>query len=175
MTRSLDIDRTRNAAKHIDPVFLETPLLRRTPLDTELGCELLLKIESLNPIRSFKGRGAELFAATELGPGANVVCASAGNFGQALAYAAGRRGHACTVFTAETASAMKIAAMRRLGAEVRMAGADFEAAKTAAFQHAAAVGARFVEDGADPKPALFCSHGAGRRRSRVDDPSAAGI
>jgi threonine dehydratase len=45
---------------------------------------------------------------------------------------------------------MKIAAMRRLGAEVRMVGADFEAAKEAACQHAAAVGARFVEDGAEP-------------------------
>ena len=68
MTRPLDIDRIRDAAKHIDPVFVETPLLRRTVLDAELGCELLLKVESLNPIRSFKGRGAELFAATELLP-----------------------------------------------------------------------------------------------------------
>jgi hypothetical protein len=99
MTRPLDINRIGDAAKHIDPVFLETPLLRRTPLDAELGCELLFKIETLNPIRSFKGRGAELFAATELTAGTPVVCASAGNFGQALAYAATRRGHACTVFT----------------------------------------------------------------------------
>jgi hypothetical protein len=150
MTRPLDIDRIRDAAKHIDSVFLDTPLLHRTVLDAELGCELLLKVETLNPIRSFKGRGAELFAATELTRGTRVVCASAGNFGQALAYAASRRGHACTVFTAESASAMKIAAMRRLGAEVRLAGADFEAAKVAAVQHAAAVGARFVEDGAEP-------------------------
>jgi threonine dehydratase len=111
---------------------------------------LLFKIETLNPIRSFKGRGAELFAATELAAGTPLVCASAGNFGQALAYAAGRRGYACTVFTAEAASPMKIAAMRRLGAEVRMAGADFEAAKEAACQHAAVVGAHFVEDGAEP-------------------------
>jgi threonine dehydratase len=95
MTRPLDIDRIGDAAKHIDSVFMETPL-RRTVLDAELGCELLFKIETLNPIRSFKGRGAELFAATELSPGTKVVCASAGNFGQALAYAAGRPGHACT-------------------------------------------------------------------------------
>jgi threonine dehydratase len=88
MTRPLDIDRIRDATKHIDPVFLETPLLRRTPLDTELGCELLFKVETLNPIRSFKGRGAELFAATELTAGTPVICASAANFGQTLAYAA---------------------------------------------------------------------------------------
>jgi threonine dehydratase len=144
------MDRILTAATHIDAIFLDTPLLRRTTLDAELGCELLLKIECMNPIRSFKGRGAELFAATELARGAKVVCASAGNFGQAMAYATGRRGHACTVFAAETASEMKIAAMRRLGAEVRLAGADFEAAKSAASAHAILVGARFVVDGAEP-------------------------
>lgn len=150
MTRQLSIDRILAAATHIDATFLETPLLRRTALDADLGCELLLKIECLNPIRSFKGRGAELFAATELAPNTKVVCASAGNFGQAMAYAAGRRGHACTVFAAETASVIKIEAMRRLGAKVQLAGADFEAAKSAASGHAASVGARFVEDGAEP-------------------------
>jgi threonine dehydratase len=150
MTRPVDIDQIRGAAKHIDPVFIETPLLRRTVLDAELGCELLFKVETLNPIRSFKGRGAELFAATELTAGTSVVCASAGNFGQAMACAATRRGQGCAVFTSETASPMKIAAMRRLGAEVRLEGADFEAAKVAAARHAATVGARFVEDGAEP-------------------------
>lgn len=54
------------------------------------------------------------------------------------------------MFTAESASAMKIAAMRRFDADVRLAGDDFEAAKEAAMQHAAAIGARFVEDGAEP-------------------------
>jgi Pyridoxal-phosphate dependent enzyme len=73
-----------------------------------------------------------------------------GNFSQALAYAAGRRGHACTAFAAEIATAMKIAAMRRLGAEARTAGGDSEAAKEAGCQHATAIGARFVEDGAEP-------------------------
>ena len=147
MTRPLSIDRILTAATLIDARFLDTPVLGRTALDTDLGCGLLLKVECLNPIRSFKGRGAELFVATELTPGAEVACASAGNFGQAMAYAAGRRGYRCTVFAAETASEMKIAAMRRLGVEVLLAGADFEAAKSAAAAHASLVGARFVEDG----------------------------
>jgi hypothetical protein len=56
MTRPLDVDRIRDADKHIDPMFLETPLLRRTVVGAELGCELLLKIKTPNPIRSFKGR-----------------------------------------------------------------------------------------------------------------------
>jgi threonine dehydratase len=84
-----------------------------------------------------------------LQPGERLVCASAGNFGQGLARAATRRGHACTVFAAETANPVKLDAMRRLGAEVRQAGADFDAAKHAALSHAAGGGLRFVEDGSE--------------------------
>ena len=61
MTRPLNVDRILAAADYIDPLFLETLRLRGTALAADLGCELLLKIEYLNPIRSFKGRGAELF------------------------------------------------------------------------------------------------------------------
>jgi threonine dehydratase len=150
MKRSLDVNRVLSAAEHIDPIFLDTPLIRRSTLDEMLGCELFLKIESLNPLRSFKGRGAELFAATELSAGATLVTASAGNFGQAMAYAAGRRGCACTVFAARNANPMKVAAMQRLGADVRLFGDDFDAAKIEATRYASEIGARFVEDGAEP-------------------------
>ncbi|MFC4763145.1 threonine ammonia-lyase [Dyella koreensis] len=138
------------AASHIDPVFLDSPLVSDIGLDAALGCQLLAKNETANPIGSFKGRGAELFAATALRPGEAVVCASAGNFGQGLAYAATRRGHACIVFAAKTANPVKITAMRRLGAEVHLEGADFDAAKQAARTYADASGLRFVEDGAEP-------------------------
>lgn len=151
MARPLDIDRILAASQQIDPVFLDTPLINQPSLDAALGCELWLKVETLNPIRSFKGRGTDLFAATALKPGDRLVSASAGNFGQGLARAATRRGHACTVFAAETANPLKIAAMRRLGAEVRLHGQDFDAAKEAARRHAAEAGARFVEDGLEPE------------------------
>jgi threonine dehydratase len=149
-TPSLDIARMLTARRHIDPVFLDSPLVDHPALDAELGCTLVSKVETLNPIRSFKGRGAELFAACELQPGAALVCASAGNFGQGLARAAARRGHPCIVFAAETANPVKVEAMRRLGADVRLAGADFDAAKSAARDHAREAGMRFVEDGAEP-------------------------
>jgi threonine dehydratase len=58
-----------SARAAIDPVFLNSPLLRESPLDAALGCALLLKVETLNPIRSFKGRGTEaLFAALKQKP-----------------------------------------------------------------------------------------------------------
>lgn len=124
--------------------------MRHPALDRAVGCELSAKVETLNPIRSFKGRGTELFAATELEPGDALVCASAGNFGQGLARAAVTRGHTCIVFAAENANPLKVEAMRRLGAEVRLVGADFDEAKDAARAHARDNGLRFVEDGAEP-------------------------
>lgn len=150
MTTPLDLAGILAAPSLIDPVFLDSPLRTHAALDADLGCRLLAKDETGNPIGSFKGRGAELFAATALRPGETVVCASAGNFGQGLAWAARRRGHACIVFAAENANPVKLDSMRALGAEVRLAGADFDAAKDAARRHADEHSLRFVEDGAEP-------------------------
>jgi threonine dehydratase len=138
------------AHRHIDPVFLNSPVFQHPALDTVLGCEMASKVETLNPIRSFKGRGAELYAATELRAGDALVCASAGNFGQGLARAATRRGYKCIVFAAETANTVKVEAMRRFGADVHLFGADFDQAKQAAREFAHQRGFRFVEDGAEP-------------------------
>jgi threonine dehydratase len=143
------LERIFDASRHIDPVFLDSPTLSSDTLDAALGCRLVAKDETANPIGSFKGRGTELFAAVALWAGEPLVCASAGNFGQGLARAAIRRGHPCTVFAAETANPVKVDAMRRLGAEVRLGGADFDAAKHVALGYAARGGLRFVEDGSE--------------------------
>lgn len=134
----------------IDPIFLHSPLVRGSSLDRALDAELFCKVETLNPIRSFKGRGTELLVA-QLRDGRRLVCASAGNFGQGLARAAVRRGIEVTVFAAEGANPLKISAMKKLGARVRLSGADFDAAKDAARRHAASSDAYYVEDGAVPE------------------------
>lgn len=148
-------DRICAARSGIDPVFLHTPLIRQDELDRATGCRLWAKVECLNPIRSFKGRGTDWFVRSlpgrTAGPQSGLVAASAGNFGQGLAYAAVQRGIAVTIFAAITANPLKIAAMRRLGAEVMLAGADFDAAKAAARAYAARTGALFVEDGDAPE------------------------
>ena len=54
------------APSQIDPVFLNSPVLQNTGLDSSLGCQLVAKVETQNPVGSFKGRGTELFAATAL-------------------------------------------------------------------------------------------------------------
>jgi len=146
----IDIARIRSAHEEIDPIFLNTPVAAHDALNQALGCSLLAKVETLNPIRCFKGRGTELFAARDLAPQEVVVCASAGNFGQGMARAAARRGHRCVVFAATNANQVKVEAMRSLGAEVRLTGHDFDSAKLAGRQYAEQLNVRFVEDGAEP-------------------------
>lgn len=139
------------AAAVVDPVFLDTPVVRNEALDRALGRELALKVETLTPIRSFKGRGAS-YLMHRLGAAAarGLVCASAGNFGQGVAHAGRRSGVPVTVYAATGANPLKLAAMRAFGAEVRLDGRDFDAAKAAAQAFAAESGQHFAEDGADP-------------------------
>ena len=145
----LSLDRIEQATTLIDPVFLDSPQFEGESLGRELGCRLVVKVETLNPIRSFKGRGAEYLAASLEGR-PHLVCTTAGNFGQGMAFAARKRGLALTVFTSLRANPLKIERMRALGAEVRQAGEDFDAAHVAAQRFAAEAGARLVEDGREP-------------------------
>ena len=149
--RRITLERIEAAALAIDPVFRHTPQWVCEPLGEELGARVALKAETLNPIRSFKGRGAG-WLVQNLPPGVALMCASAGNFGQAMAYACRARGVPLTVYAAEQANPLKIARMRAMGARVVLAGDDFDAAKALAREQAARDGARFVEDGRDPEP-----------------------
>ena len=146
MTLSLTHEAIENA--RIDPAFTDTPLVSAPGLDAVLGAAIRLKVESLTPIRSFKGRGADL-AMAALGDAARngVVAASAGNFGQGVAFAATKRGIRSTIFVASGANPVKIEAMRGFGAEVRIKGDDFDAAKAAATAFTQSEGGTFVEDG----------------------------
>src|SRR5690242_14421190 len=104
----------------IDAAFLDSPLMHHPALDEALGCAVMLKVETLNPIRSFKARGTEaVLAALAPRPGA-VVAASTGNFGQGIAWSARRRGIAATIYAPDGANPQKVEAMRRLGAVVHL-------------------------------------------------------
>jgi threonine dehydratase len=146
----LRLDRVRGAVGEIDPVFLDTPALLCAPLGQALGCSVTLKVETLNPVRSFKGRGTERVAAVARKQGAaRVVCASAGNLGQALAYSGSRRGLEVTVVAARTANPLKMRQIAAFGAAVRLEGEDIEDARLLAREIAEADGAYLVEDSLD--------------------------
>lgn len=149
MNHRLSLEHIAQAMQIIDPVFLNTPQYRLEPLEAQLGCRLVIKVETLTPIRSFKGRGASLFV-SQVAPGNTLVCASAGNFGQAMAYACRARGVRLIVYASVNANPLKIERMRALGAEVRLHGEDFDAAKLEAKRFAAQSGTRMVEDSLEP-------------------------
>lgn len=147
---ALSLERIEAASRSIDPVFLNTPQFESEPLSDELGLRLVLKVETVNPIRCFKGRGTDLFVSRFPAGSSRMVCASAGNFGQGLAYAARKRAIGLIIFAAKTANPLKVERMRQLGADVRLFGNDFDAAKQEARRFAEETGAHFVEDGHEP-------------------------
>jgi threonine dehydratase len=135
----------------------------------------VVKAETANPIGCFKGRGTwlavgELVADGTVGERRGLVVASAGNFGQGVAYAARAHGVPLVVFAATTANGRKVAAMRRLGAEVRLAGEDFDAARDAAAAHVRDSGWHLLVDGQDPWIAI----GAGSMAVELTDGIEAG-
>lgn len=147
------------APARIPPEFRDSPQYVCEPLADALGCALTLKVETLNPIRSFKGRGASVLVASRCerhgdGPRSPLVGASAGNWGQALAYAGRAAGWPVVLFAAETANPLKVARMRALGADVRLVGEDFDAAKQHAEAFARDRGWPMVADGRDVEASL---------------------
>ena len=125
----ISLERIAAAAAAIDPVFRNSPQFVCEGLRVELGASVMLKVETLNPIRSFKGRGSSWFAQCVTDKSRPVICASAGNFGQGVAYAGTRAGLTVKVVAATSANPLKLDAMRRFGAEVILRGHDFDAAK----------------------------------------------
>ena len=144
----LNLDRIVAAVPKIAPVFLNTPQYECEPLGEVLGCQVVLKVETANPIRCFKGRGTETVMsrlAESAGP-KSAVCASAGNLGQALAYSGRSRGLPTTVVAGASANALKIERIRALGARVHLVEGDIEAARHAAREIAETETAFLIED-----------------------------
>ena len=146
----------RAAAAAIDPVFTRTPQFVHDGLSERLGVPVVVKVETVNPIRSFKGRGTwvalhGLAREGRIGADRPIVVASAGNFGQGVAYAARALGVPAVVFTSTKANRAKIARMRALGATVIESGDDFDDARGASEAYAAEHAAELLVDGDDPR------------------------
>lgn len=148
-THRLNLANIERAAQLIDPAFLHSPQYEDSALDATFGQRVLIKVETANPIRSFKGRGADFFARS-LDPRQKIVCASAGNFGQAMAYVGRSRGIPVEVFVASDVNPAKAERMRSLGAKVTLCDGDFDIAKENARREAVDhPDCIFVEDGAE--------------------------
>jgi len=145
----------RAAAARIPAAFRSSPQYVNEALTARAADAVVIKVESVNPIRSFKGRGTWLGVESLVGEGRAgvsrpVVAASTGNFGQGLAYAARAFGIQAVVFADEHANPVKLERMRGLGATVVQAGHDFDAAREAAERFARERDAYLLVDGQDP-------------------------
>jgi len=123
-----------------------TPLDAMRGLTARLGRAVLLKREDLTPIFAFKVRGAynRLVRLTEAERQAGVIAASAGNHAQGVAFGAGRLGIACEIVMPTTTPAIKVNAVRALGARVQLAGDDYSAAAAVCARRAAETGMQIV-------------------------------
>jgi threonine dehydratase len=132
------VEASRNAAARIAPYILTTPAQRMRHLGQHCSADVWMKQEYLQHTGSFKLRGA-LNAVLSLDATRRmrgVVAASSGNHGAAVAYACQIAGCRATIFVPEHAAPVKIAAMRELGADVRLVGNDSVISEAAARDYA---------------------------------------
>jgi threonine dehydratase len=111
-------------------VAIESPLEEAPRLSRRLGNQVLLKREDLQPVFSFKIRGAynRIAHLSEATAKRGVICSSAGNHAQGVALAAKHRGIPATIVMPQTAPSIKVQAVIDLGAEVVLHGDDYDAA-----------------------------------------------
>jgi threonine dehydratase len=152
----LEPDAIRAAAATIHPAFRHAPQFVHDGLSDRLGAPVIVKVETVNPIRSFKGRGTSVAIQALADEGRfsrerPVVCASAGNFGQGVAHAAGALGIPVVVFASRHATPSKVARMRALGATVELIGDDFDEARAAADEFVTGNEGHLLVDGDDQR------------------------
>src|SRR3954451_19448577 len=152
----LSIDDVRAAAERLRDVVVRSPLERSERLSQAVAGDVWLKREDLQPVRSYKLRGAYNFI-TSLTPAdqANgVVCASAGNHGQGVAYTCRRLGVRCRVVLPRTTPRQKREQIKALGGAettIVVEGHTYDDAHEAATRLAAATGAVLVPPFDDPR------------------------
>jgi threonine dehydratase len=141
------------ARARLDGVARVTPLYRSETLSRACGREVHLKAENLQRTGSFKIRGAYNRIATlsDAERAAGVVAASAGNHGQAVAWAAREVGAKARIFMPQDSPMLKVDATRHYGAEVELTGLAIEECLEAAQAYVAETGATFVHPFEDPR------------------------
>jgi threonine dehydratase len=138
-----DIEQARARLEGIARV---TPVFGSESFSRRAGREVLLKAENLQRTGAFKVRGAvnKIATLSDAVRAAGVVAASAGNHGQAVAWAAREQGVGATVFMPQDSPMAKVDATRNYGATVELGGTVFEEAVVAAEEYVERSGATFV-------------------------------
>lgn len=153
---TVSVDDVRAAAERLRQVATLTPLEPNDRLSGLVGAEVWLKREDLQPVRSYKLRGAfNLIASlTDEERARGVVCASAGNHGQGVAYTCRRLGVECRVVLPRTTPRQKREQIKALGGAettIVVEGHTYDDAQVAATEMARTDGAVLIPPFDDPR------------------------
>ena len=137
MAKLFDIQRIQKAKDIVREVALETPLQLNERLSEQYGAKVYFKREDLQPIRSFKLRGAyhKIYKLSEEERKRGIVCASAGNHAQGVALACNKLGIKGTIFMPVPTPKQKLGQVHMFGGsnvEIRLTGDTFDDAYAAA-------------------------------------------
>ena len=143
----------QEARARLEGVARVTPVYGSETLSKRVGRPVWLKAENLQRTGSFKVRGAvnKISTLSSREQRAGVVAASAGNHGQAVAWAAREAGIKATIFMPQDAPMAKVEPTKTYGAQAELQGANFEEALAAALKFVESKGATFVHPYEDEK------------------------
>jgi threonine dehydratase len=152
MSGSLGIEDVVQARRAITGLAVRTPLVRADALSEQLGQEVLLKLETLQPIGAFKIRGAAnaLLKLSAEQRSRGVVCASTGNHGRAVAWVARSLGMPATICLSALVPEERARAIEALGAKVRRVGKNQDEAMAEVARAVAQEGMTDVSPFDDP-------------------------
>ena len=142
------------AREFISPYLAKTPLVHLSKISDELDCDYYAKLENLQPIGAFKVRGGvNLVGTATANEKANgIVSASTGNHGQSIAFGGRLFDTRVIIYApAENVNHAKVEAMRKLGAEVRLHGRDFDEARLECERVGREEGMLYVHSANEPK------------------------
>jgi threonine dehydratase len=127
----ISLEGIQNARKAIAPYVKCTPLCRSLFLSNLCNCDVFLKLENLQTTSSFKVRGAfnKLLHLTQKEESLGIITASAGNHGQAVAYAAQKLGFSAKIVVPETTPRVKVDGIRKWGADLVLYGDGYDEAE----------------------------------------------
>lgn len=130
----VSIHDVKDARRELQKFLVPTPLLLNKWLSEALSCEVYLKLENMQPIGSFKIRGAayKIFKLSSTQKKKGVIAASAGNHAQGVAWGSQLQGVSAVIVMPRSASLVKVQNTRAQGAEVILRGLNYNEA----YQHA---------------------------------------
>jgi threonine dehydratase len=150
------IDNINLAANNLEGIAMRTPLQYNLQLSEEFGCNIYLKREDLQVVRSYKIRGAynKISSLTNSEMQNGVVCASAGNHAQGVAYSCRKLNIKGIIFMPATTPSQKISQVKLFGKEhieIILVGDTFDDAYKAAVEFCKVKGAAFIHPFDDEK------------------------